>query len=66
MIEQGMSEPKPVTIGDDVWIGSHVVILPGVTVGNGSVIGTCAVVTKDILSYSVAGGVPAKVLKYRE
>lgn len=66
MIEQGMSEPKPVRIGDDVWIGSRVVILPGVSIGDGSVIGTCAVVTKDIPPYSVAGGVPAKVLKSRK
>lgn len=63
--EQGNSEEKPVVIEDDVWIGSRVTILPGVTVGHGSVIGTGSVVTKDVLPFSVIGGVPAKLLKRR-
>lgn len=65
MIEQGGTEPEPVTIGNDVWIGRRVMIMPGVTIGDGCVIGAGAVVTKDIPPYSVAGGVPAKVLKTR-
>lgn len=54
-----------ITIDDDVWIGAGSVILPGVHVGKGVVIAAGAVVNKDIPDYSVVGGVPAKVLKYR-
>lgn len=54
---------EPVVIGDDVWIGSHAVILPGVTIGDRVVIGAGAVVAKDIESKSVAVGTPAKVIK---
>lgn len=54
-----------VIIGNDVWIGARVIILPGCKIGNGVVIGAGAVVTKDIPDYSVVGGVPAKVIKKR-
>lgn len=54
-----------VVIEDDVWIGSNVVILPGVTIGRGAVIGAGAVVTEDIPPHCVAVGVPAKVIKKR-
>ena len=65
MIEQGYTEPRPVNIGNDVWIGRRAIIMPGVTIGDGCVIGAGAVVTKDIPPYSLAGGVPAKVIKSR-
>ncbi len=52
-------------IGEDVWLGANVVVLPGVTIGNGAVVGAGAVVTKDIPSYSLAVGVPAKVIGKR-
>lgn len=65
MMEQGNSPVMPVKIGDDCWIGRRVMIMPGVTVGNGCVIAAGAVVTKDVPPYSVAGGVPAKVIKSR-
>lgn len=55
----------PVIIEDDVWCGANVTILKGVTIGRGSVIAAGAVVTKSIPPYSIAGGVPAKVLKSR-
>lgn len=54
---------KPITIGDDCWIGGHVVVLPGVTIGDGCTIGAGSVVTKDIPSWSVAIGTPARVVK---
>ncbi len=53
---------KPVEIEDNVWIGCHVVILKGVTIGKGSLIAAGSVVTKDIPPYSIAAGVPAKVI----
>ena len=54
---------KPITGGDDVYIGNNVIILPGVTIGNNVVIGAGAVVSKDIPDNSVAVGVPARVIK---
>lgn len=65
MRTQGMAQIRPVIIEDDVWIGARVCILPGVTIGKGSVIGACAVVSKSIPPYSVAVGNPAKVVKTR-
>lgn len=60
-----LEENGNIYIGNDVWIGTNVVILPGVTIGNGAIIAAGAVVTKDVPDYSVIGGVPAKVIKYR-
>lgn len=54
-----------VTIGDDVWIGANCVILSGVTVGDGAIVAAGAVVNRDIPAMAIAGGVPARVLKYR-
>ncbi|MBP3437547.1 MAG: transferase [Clostridia bacterium] len=65
MCEQGFKEEKPIVIGDDVWIGGHVIFLPGVHVGNGAIVGAGAVVTKNVPEYAVVGGNPAKVIKYR-
>jgi maltose O-acetyltransferase len=66
MQQAGFSDVKPVTIGNDVWIGARVIILPGVTIGEGSVIGAGAVVSKDIPPYSVAVGNPIRVVKNRK
>lgn len=60
--EQGVST-TPVTIEDDIWIGANAVILPGVTIGNHSVVAAGAVVTKDIPPHSLVAGVPAKIIK---
>ena len=65
MMEQGFEEEKPVSVGNDVWLGDRVILLPGVHLGDGCVIGAGSVVTKDIPPYAVACGVPAKVLRYR-
>lgn len=63
--KQGI-RPAPITICDDVWIAGRVNITAGVTIGKDSVIAAGAVVTKDIPPYSVAAGVPAKVIKMRK
>ena len=57
---------KPVRIGNDVWIGGNVTILPGITIGNNVVIAAGAVVTKDIPDNSLVGGVPAKLIRNLE
>lgn len=54
---------KPVTIGDNVWIGGHATINPGVTIGNNVVIASGTVVTKDVPNNVVVGGNPAKIIK---
>ena len=59
----GLCTAKPVTIGDDVWIGGNVTVLPGVTIGDNVIVAAGAVVTKDIPSNSIAAGVPAKVIR---
>ena len=59
------SSIKSVVIGNDVWIGTRSIILPGVKIGNGVIIGAGAVVTKDIPDYAIVGGVPAKVIRFR-
>lgn len=65
MMFQGKTEKKPVVIGNDVWIGSRVTIMPGVKIGDGAVVGAASVVTKDVPDFAVVGGVPAHVIKYR-
>lgn len=55
----------PLTIGHDVWVGSHVLIKPGIVLGNGSVVASGSVVTKDVPPYSVVGGNPARIIKKR-
>jgi len=54
----------PITIGDDVWIGGMAVICPGVTIGNGVVVGAGSVVTKDVPDYVVVAGNPARIIKH--
>lgn len=63
--EQGETREK-IVIEDNVWLGASVKILAGVRIGEGSVIDAGAVVTKDIPPYSIAVGVPAKVIGYRK
>lgn len=61
----GREKLKQTFIGRDVWIGTNSIILAGVSIGDGAIIAAGSVVTKDIPSYVVAGGVPAKILKKR-
>jgi acetyltransferase-like isoleucine patch superfamily enzyme len=60
--EQSYAE---VIIGHDVWIGANTVIMPGVSIGNGAIIGAGAVVTKDVPDFAIVAGVPARLIKYR-
>lgn len=62
---QGMKKYPPVVIEDDVWIGGHVIIMPGLLIKKGTIIGAGAVVTKNFPEYSIIGGNPAKLLKSR-
>jgi acetyltransferase-like isoleucine patch superfamily enzyme len=58
-------DSKKITIGKDVWIGANSVVLPGVNIGEGSVIAAGSVVTKDVAPFTIVGGVPAKIIKNR-
>lgn len=62
-IERLLSSKGPVIIGNNVWIGDKATILPGVTIGDGAIIGANAVVTKDVPPYSVVAGNPARIIK---
>lgn len=64
VIHQGMTS-SPVTIGDGVWIGTRVIILPGVSIGDNAIVGAGAVVTKDVPPNAVVVGVPARIIDYR-
>jgi acetyltransferase-like isoleucine patch superfamily enzyme len=55
-----------VVIGNDVWLGTKVVIMPGVTVGDGAVIGASAVLTKNVPKFAIAAGIPAKIIGHRK
>ncbi|OXM13696.1 acyltransferase [Paenibacillus herberti] len=65
-IQDQPMEEKDISIGPDCWIGANVVILAGVTVGEGAVVAASAVVNKDVPPYSIVGGVPAKVISHRK
>ena len=65
MQQQGYTLEKKVVIGNDVWIGRRVIILPGVNIGDGAIIGAGAIVTKNVEPYSIVGGSPAKLIRYR-
>lgn len=65
MNSQGYEEPKEVKIGNDVWIGSRVILLPGVEIGDGAIIGAGSVVTKNVEPYCIVAGNPAVKVKKR-
>jgi len=61
----GFEPAGDTVIGNDVWIGSEAIIMPGVTIGDGAVIGTRALVTRDVPPYAIVGGNPARVIRKR-
>lgn len=63
--EAGKVFDKDVIVNEDVWIGCNVTLLSGVTIGRGAIIAAGAVVNKTIPPYAIAGGVPAKVIKFK-
>ncbi|MBK0404107.1 CatB-related O-acetyltransferase [Adhaeribacter sp. BT258] len=65
MVNQGETERLTPIISNDVWIGRNAIIMPGIKIGEGSIIGAGAVVTKDVEPYSIVGGVPAKFIRSR-
>jgi len=65
MMDQGMGSFVPIVIEDDVWIGANATILKGVRISRGSIVGSGAVVTKDVPPYSIVGGNPAKIIRSR-
>lgn len=58
--------PKSIVVEDDVWLAASAIVLPGVTIGRGSVVASGAVVTKDVPPFTLVGGVPAKVIRQLE
>ena len=66
MNEQGATQPKKIIIEDDVWLGSRVIVLPGVTIGKGSIIGAGTVLTKSVPPYSIVAGNPGKIVRNRK
>ncbi|MFB6341486.1 DapH/DapD/GlmU-related protein [Saccharicrinis sp. FJH62] len=63
--DKAFDEYREIEIENDVWIGARAIILDGVKIGNGAIVASNSVVTKDVPPYAIVGGVPAKVLKFR-
>jgi len=64
-ITEAWDNKGDIVIGNDVWIGYDAIIMPGVKIGDGAIIGTRAIVSKDVPPYTIVGGTPAKVIKKR-
>ena len=66
MVTAGETPTKPVVLEEDVWLGRNVVVLPGVTIGKGSIVGANSLVNKNVAPYSIMGGVPARLIRSRK
>lgn len=66
MCFQGAEPSGPAIIGNDVWIGARVMIMPGRVIGNGSILAAGSIVTKNVEEYSIVGGNPAKLIRKRK
>jgi len=60
------ADERPIVIGDDVWIGTRAILLPGVTVGDGAVVAAGSVVTHPVPARAIVGGNPARLIRYRD
>lgn len=65
MVLQGLETKGPVRLGNDVWVGAHVAVLDGVTIGDGAIVAAGAVVTSDVPENAIVAGVPARIIRYR-
>jgi len=65
-VQDAETDEADVAIGRDVWLGARVMVLPGVTIGDGAVVGACSVVTRDVPAGAIAVGTPAKVVGWRD
>jgi acetyltransferase-like isoleucine patch superfamily enzyme len=65
LLENGSNSSRPIVIGNDCWLGVNVVILPGVSLGDGCVVGASSVVTKSFPEYCIIAGIPAEIIGYR-
>src|SRR5690606_30289259 len=63
--QNGYRPAGDTVVGNDVWIGSEAIVMPGVTIGHGAVVGTHALVTRDVEPYAIVGGNPGKVIRKR-
>ncbi len=63
--KSSFQEYEKVVIGNDVWIGADVIVMDGVTIGNGAIIASKSVVVRDVPNYAIVGGVPGNIIKYR-
>ena len=66
MMHQGMTPERPVFIGNDVWIGARVILLPGVRIGDHAIVGAGAVIAKDVPEWAIVVGNPSRILRYRK
>ena len=66
MAKQGASARKKIVIGSDVWIGQRAILMPGISVGDGAIVGAGAVVTRDIPPYAIVAGIPARIVRFRK
>ncbi|WP_443634531.1 acyltransferase [Candidatus Marifrigoribacter sp. Uisw_064] len=66
IVDQGDTTPNPPIIENGVWLARNVVIMPGITIGEGAIVGAGAIVTKDVKPFTIVGGVPAKFIKERK